>query len=1151
MGTNHHYIKDNIPLEYKELLDIMMRSTADSVFFKDKECRFIYVSDAQLKRLNETNFKNVLGKTDFDFFKKEHAQKAYDSEQEIIKTGIPQLDIEEKTIWANGEVTWNKASRYPLYDRDNNIIGTWGISTEITNQKNVEYQLMEREEHYRILSDVTIEGIVIHKNGIVRDLNPSLLKLLGYEREEILDKNILEYVYIDDRPIAQENILKDFNRPYEIRFTKKSGKQFFAEIEGRTIQLPGEDLRMAAVRDITRRKQAEDALQESETRMRAITDSAHDAIIMMDQNGQISYWNPSAERIFGYTSLEAIGQNLYSLILPSQNLNAQHDALQMFQQTESQDTDGKTLDLEAKRKDNTEISVQLSLSAVQMTSGWHSIGILRDVTKQKQNELELIKAKEIAEEATGAKSEFLANMSHEIRTPMNAIIGFSGLVKNTELTQKQQDYINKIDSSAKSLLSIINDILDFSKIEAGKLELESVEFRLDDVINNIAGMMSAKAAEKNIELLNNITNDVPCALIGDPLRLGQILLNLVNNAVKFTEEGYVLIKTELIEKDDSRCKIKFSVNDTGIGLTNEQKGKMFSAFSQADSTVTRRFGGTGLGLTISKQLVEMMNGEIFVESEFGVGSTFAFFVEFMMQAEGKKKQTVNTESLRGINVLIVDDNGMSREILKDQIGAFGISAVAVDSGPAAILKIKEESERKPYDLVFMDWRMPEMNGIETAKIIFNDKSIKHMPKIIMLSAFGREEVIKKAEKIGINIFLMKPVSQSLLFDTIMNVSEVDAKGFSNESLVRGNEENAIDETDGIDGIRVLLVEDNVLNQEVATEILRSAGAVVAIANNGKEAVDAVNTNCYDVVLMDLQMPIMGGYEATQLIRTDKKNKNLPIIAMTAHAMQGVKAECIAAGMNDYVSKPIHPKYLFSAIKNWVKPSAANSGQQKNKTVEIVCENISSIELPQSISGIDIEAGLDRLNGNRKLYRKLLIDFSENYSSFAEDIKTDMEQGNIEEARRLAHTLKGVAGNISAYDIQNIAAELETNLLKNNMDKKHEILLGKLVAAFESLNQLLSKLDIKTKTEEPNDEKPINPLEVEPVLHKLARLIWEDNVDAENTFEELRKFICGTGFNAEMQALSESISNFDFEAARVPLQKIAEKMNVSLGDQKDE
>ncbi len=760
----------------------------------------------------------------------------------------------------------------------------------------------------------------------------------------------------------------------------------------------------------------------------------------------------------------------------------------------------------------------------------------------KKSEEELIKAKEQAESATKSKSEFLANMSHEIRTPMNAILGFSGLVKKTNMTAIQLDYINKIDLSAKSLLGVIDDILDFSKIEAGKLELEAVDFSLDEVISNIVDVISVKAAEKNIEVLNNITKEVPGNLVGDPLRLGQILINLVNNAVKFTEKGHILIKAELVAKDTERCRIKFSVNDSGIGMHEEQMNKLFSAFSQADSSVTRRFGGTGLGLTISKSLVEMMNGEIFVESRFGVGSTFSFIVEFMLQPEEKPGKVIDMEKFRNLKVLIVDDNEMARVILKEQLGELGINASAVDSGYAAINELKRESIKKPYDLVFIDWRMPDMDGIETAEKILGDKTMGHTPMTIMVTAFGREEVFKKAEKIGIDAFLMKPVNQSLLLDTIMNVFGMNTA----ESLHRSfNAQDAANLVGELNGARVLLVEDNVLNQEVATEILRSAQIIVDIANNGKEAVKAVTKQDYDAVLMDIQMPIMGGYEATSHIRNDKKFADLPIIAMTAHAIKGAKEECLAAGMNDYVSKPIDPDHLFAVIKQWIKPIIDRDKKVFIINNEITDHNQMEIQLPPNMRGIDIEAGLKRLNGNRKLYRKLLIDFSRIYSSYAEDIRKALEQSNTEVSLGLAHTIKGVAGNISAYDIQDIAGKLETAIMQKEA-AEWAGLLNELDKALKQFDTLIMELTATNAAEDLNRKQPLNLAEVEPILHDLARFIWEDNVDAEISLEELQKSIGDTRFSEELTALAESISNYDFEAAKAPLQRIAKEINVVLG-----
>ena len=756
----------------------------------------------------------------------------------------------------------------------------------------------------------------------------------------------------------------------------------------------------------------------------------------------------------------------------------------------------------------------------------------------RKSQADLIRAKEIAETATKSKSTFLANMSHEIRTPMNAVIGFLGLLAKTDMTLKQQDYVHKIESSARVLLGIINDILDFSKIEVGKLEIETVNFQLDEVINNIVEMIAVKAAEKNIELLSNVHSDVPRALVGDPLRLGQILVNLASNAVKFTDKGHILIKAELLSKDPTGCRIKFSVQDTGIGMTAEQVEKMFTAFSQADSSITRRFGGTGLGLTISKRLAEMMDGEISIESQQGVGSTFTYAALFKRQAEIRESKTPDMEKLRTLKVLIVDDSEMARTILAEHLFTFGIHAAQADSGQAAIEEIRRASQSMSYDLVLMDLRMPDMDGLETARKIRADQDIAHMPLIIIVSAFGREEIVKQAENIGIRTFLMKPVNPHLLRDILLNAfGEAAAEASAHTPDIKPTAVRA-------DGLRVLLAEDNVLNQEVATEILRSAGISVEIANNGKEAVEAVTNTPYDIVLMDIQMPVMGGYEATKHIRSIDQYKDLPIIAMTAHAMQGAREECLEAGMNDYISKPIDPDSLLLTIQKWMRPGAAIDRAPNEPAAKNPDKYEETISLPQGLSGIDIEAGLKRLNGNRKLYKKLLFDFAGSYSSIYDDISRALKQDDTGLALRLVHTLKGVAGNISALEIQTIAVDLEKALTRNSARETERLLLN-LDKTVKSMIDMLNELLEPFPAAPAESENVYDTGKAETLLLDLARLIWEDNVNAEQSLEELRKVIGPAVYGEDIKALAASIGDYDFDTAKAVLQRIAGKMNIVL------
>ncbi len=1128
------------------------------------------VNKAFCQMLGYSTPEELIGSKITDVTYPEDIHKSKQLIRQLLNGEIPSFRMEKRYLKQNGQWIWGNITVSCVNNENGQPLYFIGMIENITERRLAENARRESEERYRTVITAMQEGIVLQNaNGSIITCNSSAEHIFGLTQEQMMGQTSIDphrrAIHEDGSPFPGENhpamvTLRTGQQCSNVIMGvhKPNGFVSWISINSQPLFQEGEILPYAVVAsftDITERKRSEEALREHAERQKALLDSIPAFVYFKDRQLNYLAANKTLADMLGVGVKEFAGKTDYDFFLKedaefyqkcdSQVMASGEPILNLEESVVSPDGQ-KRLVLTTKVPYRNAEGVVIGL-----------VGTSLDITQRKQIEEALKQAKEQAELANRAKSEFLANMSHEIRTPMNAIIGLTQLVRKTDLTIKQRDYLKQIESSSRALLVIINDILDFSKIEAGKLQMEQINFHLDEVLDNLSSLLGMKIEEKQLELLIAISMDVPHYLVGDPLRLEQILINLISNAIKFTEQGQIIIKIELVKQlvDTEQVELCFSVQDTGIGISPDVTASLFDAFTQADGSTTRKFGGTGLGLAICKRLVDMMGGNIQVDSQPGNGSTFSFSAVFGRQMEKTDRTFLPPLDMQGLRVLIVDDNHASAEIIQNKLSAFSFEVSSVSSGEAALAELTATTE--PYDLVLLDWNMPGMDGIETAIRINKETLIPKLPMIIMVTAFSRANVLKQMDKTHINAVLTKPVFSSTLFDTIMVVF---GKEVAKTSLkLRHSASRTTGALPSLRGTRILLVEDNAINQIVAREILEDAHIEVKIANNGQQAVAAISASLassepetrFDAVLMDVQMPEMDGYEATRLIREKTQPNKLPIIAMTAYAMTGDRDKCLQAGMDDYVTKPIEVEQLLTILRKWIKtqsittPFLSSSTDKDEATTQ---EPDGEERLPDKLPGIDIDSALNRLMGNRKLFKTLLTDFYRDYQNAAHDIRTALDKNELKTALLLAHTLKGVAGNLSALQLQGAAYEVEKALRQENLDKI-DVLVDKLENALTQLLQ--SSLTILEPNRSELDESnpavciPLDIAAVTPLLIELAGFINNNSANAEQSLAVIKEHFLGAGFADELNQLEDCLSIFDFKRAQIPLNAIAHALGITI------
>jgi two-component system sensor histidine kinase/response regulator len=1022
--------------------------------------------------------------------------------------------------------------------------------TDITERKMLEDRLKQTlDERETILENSIVGMVFLNQAGRVNWANDAMFQIFRVNAVDPIGRSLEPHYpsrdeYLKTGAAVAAAVSRGESYETELRMRRGDGTLFWAYLSGRAVNR--HDLSRGTVwvvMDITGRRQLEEALNKSEEHYRQVVNNVTECIFVV-QDGHFVFANPRLTEITGYSPEELFVMPFTSAVHPDdRSLVTDHHMRRLRGDAVEQYYHFRVVNPVHQKI----IWVELSAVMIEWEGRPATLSFMTDITERRRLEeslqqsvaerirLETLQiqgelkeaelARRHAEETTKAKSIFLANMSHEIRTPMNAIIGMAHLALRTELDTKQRDYIEKIRTAGLSLLGIINDILDLSKIEAGKLDVEHVSFHLDDVLGNVSTVTGAKAHEKRLEYLFAFPLDVPRHLVGDPLRLGQVLINLVNNAIKFTDHGEIHVSCEVLETGADRIQLQFTVRDTGIGMTPEQTARLFRAFSQADESTTRKYGGTGLGLSISKRLVELMNGTITLESELGTGTSVRFTGWFGLTDLPERRATV-PNALNGLRVLLVDDNVHARKVLADTLGMLPVRIDLAGNAGQALDMIHTADGNAPYAAVFTDLEMPGMDGIALINAVRDDDVLTGMPRLVLLAAHGSEEARERIGHARADVVLTKPVNASVLVDTLVNLFAPKA------ALTQDRPGEA---TPRFAGLRVLLVEDNDINQQIATELLKAADIEVDIAGNGRIAVDkllAADAGRYGLVLMDVQMPEMDGHEATRQIRADGRFAGLPIIAMTAHALVEERQRCFAAGMNDHLAKPVNPAEVYRTIRRWCPQYARHS---LPTAVADPGSDLPGQEPELVIDGIDVQDGLSRTMGSRSFYLQMLGRFREGQRESAESIADALEHHDRIVAERLAHTLKGVAALLGARKLQRLCGQIEQDIHRGLMREQLQPMLDDLSMTLRGLHEAIDKVL-------PRPTRPAATLvpafvdrdAMQSTIIRFAQLLRASDADASELLEQASGLLATALGTDALERIDKAMRQYEFDDALAAL-----------------